>query len=127
MPPKRDSTQVAPARSRTQVGSYLLFGQISLFCLIGLQSPDKSTDDSLGWAQGKCLMPKYPRSLTITWLILKDYQMIKKWDNHPGENSHLKADQTTSTVPNHCLTCAFMSSKLNSCGLIQKQFFINWQ
>ena len=34
--------------------------------------------------------------LDYTWFIVKDCQMIKKWDNHfPGENSHLKAEQTT--------------------------------
>ena len=34
--------------------------------------------------------------MTIMWLIVKDCEMIKKWDDHlPGENSHLKAEQTT--------------------------------
>ena len=51
--------------------------------------------------------------LTKTWFIGKDCQMIKKWDNHfPDGNSHLKAEKKHLTVPNHCLICTFMSSKL---------------
>ena len=56
-----------------------------------------------------------------------DYNMVcsqrlpndKKFDDQihfPGESSHVKAEKNCLTVPNHCLICAFISSKLNSCG-----------
>ena len=41
---------------------------------------------------------------TITWFIVKDCKMIKKWDDHfPGENSHLKAEQNTTQFQNTAL------------------------
>ena len=53
----------------------------------------------------------------IMWFIVKDCSIIIKSDYHfPGENSHLKAEQTTPHFQTLHALCAFMSSKLNSLG-----------
>ena len=59
-----------------------------------------------------------PRFLTITWFVVRDCQIIKKWVNHfPDENSHLKAEQTT---PQFQTTALFVHSYLLNLILVVK-------